>query len=70
MASRTGRTRLQRKTRKSTKGKERKRIARNKGTTPKFAIHKDKATVEKTVAKTPAKAPAKSPKSTTSSKSA
>lgn len=39
MASRTGKTRLQRKTRRSRKGKVRKRKEQNKGTTPKFPIH-------------------------------
>lgn len=41
MASRTGKTRLQRKTRKSSKGKKRKAQQQNKGTTPKFPIHQD-----------------------------
>ncbi len=39
MASRTGRTRMQRKVRRARKGARRKRIARSKGTTPKFSIH-------------------------------
>jgi hypothetical protein len=39
MASRTGRTRMQRKVRRARKGLKRKKIVRNKGTTPKFPIH-------------------------------
>lgn len=39
MPSRTGRTRLQRKIRKARKGLRRKKMERNKGTTPKFPIH-------------------------------
>lgn len=39
MPSRRMRTKIQRKTRKARKGKERKRQARNKGTTPKFSVH-------------------------------
>lgn len=42
MPSRRMRTKIQRKTRGSRKGKDRKREARNKGTTPKFPIHPDK----------------------------
>lgn len=41
MPSRTGRTRLQRKIRKARKGLRRKKLERNKGTTPKFSIHID-----------------------------
>ena len=40
MASRTGRTRNARKARKARKGLARKKRVRNKGTTPKFSIHK------------------------------
>lgn len=40
MASRTGKTRMARKVRKARKGLARKKKARNKGTTPKFPIHK------------------------------
>lgn len=39
MPSRRGRTKLQRKTRRSRKGLKRKKTERNKGTTPKFPIH-------------------------------
>lgn len=39
MPSRRMRTKIQRKTRRSTKGQARKKLARNKGTTPKFPIH-------------------------------
>ncbi len=40
MSSRTGKTRMARKVRQARKGKVRKRKEQNKGTTPKFAIHK------------------------------
>lgn len=39
MPSRRMRTKIQRKTRKATKGLKRKKRERNKGTTPKFPIH-------------------------------
>lgn len=39
MASSTRKTRLTRQTKKANKGKRRKKALRNKGTTPKFAIH-------------------------------
>lgn len=39
MASPTKKTRLVRKTKKANQGKRRKRLARNKGSTPKFSIH-------------------------------
>ena len=39
MPSRRMRTKIQRKTRKSRKGQKRKKMERNKGTTPKFPIH-------------------------------
>ena len=39
MASPTRRTELQRKTKQAKKGVRRKKALRNKGTTPKFAIH-------------------------------
>lgn len=44
MSSPTKKTKTRRVMRKANMGKERKRIARNKGTTPPFAIHKDTAT--------------------------
>lgn len=40
MPSRTGRTRNIRNTRKHNKGKWRKKQQQNKGTTPKFPVHK------------------------------
>jgi len=40
MASRTGKTRMARKVKQARKGKTRKRKEQNKGTTPKFAVHK------------------------------
>ncbi len=40
MASRTGKTRMARKVKQARKGKARKRREQNKGTTPKFAVHK------------------------------
>ncbi len=39
MASNTAQTKLVRKTKKATQGKRRKKLLRNIGTTPKFAIH-------------------------------
>ncbi len=39
MASATKQTRLIRKTKKANKGKRRKKEIRNKGSTPKFAVH-------------------------------
>ncbi len=39
MASPTRKTELKRKTKVANKGKRRKKDVRNKGTTPKFAIH-------------------------------
>lgn len=39
MASSTKQTKLVRKTKKATQGKRRKKMLRNKGSTPKFAIH-------------------------------
>lgn len=39
MASNTRKTKIIRKTKKANKGKRRKKAIRNKGTTPKFAIH-------------------------------
>ena len=39
MPSRRMRTKIQRKVRKARKGAKRKKMLRNKGTTPKFAIH-------------------------------
>lgn len=41
MASNTGKTRLQRKKKRTAQGKRRKREERNAGTTPKFPVHKD-----------------------------
>ncbi len=41
MSSRTGKTRNARNVKKRNKGKGRKKEQQNKGTTPKFAIHKD-----------------------------
>lgn len=41
MPSRMMKTKIARKTRRSRKGKVRKRKEQNKGTTPKFAIHLD-----------------------------
>lgn len=41
MPSRRMRSKTQRKIRKARKGLDRKKQARNKGTTPKFAIHTD-----------------------------
>jgi hypothetical protein len=40
MASRTGKTRMARKVKQARKGKARKRREQNKGTTPKFPVHK------------------------------
>ena len=42
MPSRKYRTNLQRKIRKARKGAKRKKMERNKGTTPKFPIHLEK----------------------------
>lgn len=42
MASRTKRTRLIRNKKKKNKGLRRKKLNRNKGSTPKFAIHPEK----------------------------
>ena len=39
MPSRRMRTKIQRKVRKARKGAKRKKMERNKGTTPKFSIH-------------------------------
>lgn len=39
MASSTKKTKLIRKTKKANKGKRRKKTLRNKGSTPKFAVH-------------------------------
>jgi len=39
MASNTKKTKIKRKKKVTKQGKERKRIANNKGTTPKFPIH-------------------------------
>jgi hypothetical protein len=41
MSSRTGKTRNARLTRRSNKGKKRKKEQQNKGTTPKFSVHID-----------------------------
>jgi len=41
MASRTGKTTNARKSRQHNKGKRRKKMQQNKGTTPKFAVHID-----------------------------